>query len=89
MITYSTNWMGPINNDFIKKYGENWAGGRIDIYTGGPYPEEYSLPIMSVEDWNSFSEWIHTLKTETIWSYDNIIEEYEKTHSKIQWLRKD
>lgn len=30
-ITYSTNWMGPINKKWVDEHGSNWAGGRIDI----------------------------------------------------------
>ena len=31
MIDYSTNWMGPLNQEWLLKNGSNWAGGRIDI----------------------------------------------------------
>ena len=33
-IRYSTNYMGPINMDWIKEHGSDWAGGRIDLYGG-------------------------------------------------------
>jgi len=38
MISYSTNWMGPINRDWIAKNGDCWAAGRIDVLGGRRIP---------------------------------------------------
>ena len=89
-ITYSTNWMGPINLDWIKENGEHWAGGRIDIYgTGEPYGDETNCPIMHAEDYNSLSDWLDTFETDTVWNWVELIREYEKTHSKIRLFHED
>jgi len=90
MITYSTNWMGPINAKWIKENGSHWAAGRIDIY-GVPdehYPIEYGLPPMHAEDWNGFSEWLDDLETEELLSFESILEKYfVDTGRIIQWFR--
>ena len=78
MITYSTNWMGPINSQWIQEHGDGWSGGRIDIYgvPGEHYPVEHSLPVMRTEDWNEFSEWLDELETEELLSLEQILEQY-------------
>lgn len=89
-ITYSTNWMGPINYDWIEKHGIGWSAGRIDIYgTESHYPEEISLPPMRSEDWNRFSNWLDEFSTETPWTFDELVSEYEKYYPKINFLNKD
>ena len=55
MITYSTNWMGPINTEWIAKYGDCWAAGRIDVYKDEGYPAEIALSPMHDRDWERFS----------------------------------
>lgn len=88
MIRYSTNWMGPVNYDWISKNGEHWAGGRIDIYgTDSEYPDEYALRIMHSEDWGRLSNWLDALETETQLSYEELIAEYEKTNPAIRWWK--
>ena len=52
--------MGPISMDWIKKHGEHWAGGRIDIYGPWAYPQEYALPIMHREDFVRFGQWLES-----------------------------
>ena len=70
----------------IKVY---WFGGRIDIRgTDYSYGEELSLPVMRGEDWYTFSEWLDTFETTEVWTLDQIVEEYEKTNSKIRWFEK-
>ena len=65
---------------------EHWACGRIDVYGYNThYPEEISLPLMRAEDWNRFTKWLAELKTNYVWSLDQIVTEYEKTNPKIQW----
>ena len=88
MITYSTNWMGPINKDWIAKHGEHWAAGRIDIYgvPGEHYPIEYGLPPMHGEDWNALSDWLDTVETDDLWKYEHLIEKFEEYYGKkIRW----
>jgi len=90
MISYSTNWMGPINEDWITKHGTGWSAGRIDIrddtkhgYDGW---DEYSIAPMRGEDWNALSDYLWDLTTEELLSYNDLIEQFE-THygKKIRW----
>ena len=88
MITYSTNWMGPINSAWIKEHGQGWSAGRIDIYgvPGEFYPIEYGLNPMRTEDWNALSDYLMTIETEELWSYDYLIEQFENYYGKrIEW----
>lgn len=95
MISYSTNWMGPINEEFIAEYGSHWSAGRIDIYGldnkeywGGCH--EYPLPIMRTEDWNHFDAWLEDLETEELWTFEQIMEEYrQETGHVIRWWKDD
>jgi len=94
MITYSTNWMGPINLKWIEEHGEGWSAGRIDIrddtkhgYDGW---HEYSLPPMQTEDWNHFSDWLWDFETDELWEFDEIIAQYEmESNRKIRWLENE
>lgn len=90
MIYYHLNFMGPINEKFIRENGEYWAAGRIDIYgvPDEPYGLEYSVPIMHVSDWNKLSLWLREYKTEELVSFNTIIEEYQKENTPIQWFSK-
>lgn len=105
MISYYTNWMGPIGMWWFRKNGytrlacdkeddtreyeeitEHWCGGRIDIYgTDKPYGDEIRLPIMDGPSFSSFSKWLNDFETETVWSLNQLVTEYEKTHDKIRW----
>lgn len=89
MITYSVNWMGPINPDWIKKNGDYWAAGRIDIrgIPDDPYGDEYGLSAMHMEDWCKLRDWLVTYKTEEVVSYETLIESYEKDNPKIRWFK--
>ena len=92
MITYSTNWMGPINTQWIEEHGDCWAAGRIDIYgvPGEDYPIEYGLPPMHVRDWEDFSEWLDDLETEELLSFDELVAQFVQTvGKKIQWLKEE
>jgi hypothetical protein len=84
--------MGPINQEFINEYGSHWSGGRIDIYGVPDHPMgfEYSLPIMRTEDWNPFSDWLDDFETETLWTFEQIMEYYrQKTGHVIRWWKDD
>ena len=100
MISYSTNWMGPISMQWYRDRGltqksqprwserlqqtiepeeitQHWSGGRIDIYgTESAFPEEIGLPVMLGKDWNRFSKWLDSYKTETVETLDQILESY-------------
>ena len=90
MIKYWTNWMGPINPGWIEEHGDNWAAGRIDIWdTKEPYNDEMGLPVMKVEDWCRFGEWIRVFETDTVWTLKELVAEYEKTNPKITWWKND
>ena len=91
MHRYSTNWMGPVTLQWYEERGinadeEHWAGGRIDVYGGeDDYPEEIGLPIMHGQDYARFSDWLDDFKTETLWTLDELVAEYEKVNLKIRW----
>lgn len=87
MIHYSTNWMGPINQEWIKEHGDDWCTGRVDVYGSGPYPDELWVPPMKSEDWARFSEWLDKLETDEMWTLRMIVWEYEKTNPPIRWLK--
>lgn len=87
MVYYSTNWMGPINSQWIKEHGEGWSAGRIDIFGLDATSAEMSLPPLRTEDWNMFSAWLDTIKTDSTYTLPQLVELYEKTNPKITWLR--
>lgn len=92
MITYSTNWMGPINQKWIEEHGDCWSAGRIDIrdsnkpgYDGW---DEYSLHPMHTEDWNALSDYLWDLTTEELLPYNTLIEQFEEHYGKkIRWVK--
>ena len=104
MISYSTNWMGPINLHWYEENGLleadgvtptiRYSAGRMDIrddskegYAGW---HEYSLAPMRSEDWNLFSTWLDDLETETLWTLDQILEEYRQdTGHVIRWWKEE
>ena len=104
MITYSTNWMGPINLHWYEEQGLleadgvtptiRYSAGRMDIRddskSGYDGWHEYSLSPMRSEDWDIFSAWLDDLETETLWTFDQIMEEYlQDTGHVIRWWKED
>jgi hypothetical protein len=97
MWTYRTNWMGPVNLDFIKKNGGGWAGGRIDVYcdddTDPLYEDTYrgrdeiGLPIMSGESWRDFTNFLEGFNSLRFMNLEAIIYEYEKANKPIEWFK--
>ena len=98
MISYSTNWMGPINMQWFEERGllkegsieptTYYSAGRIDIYgvPGEHYPLEYSLAPMLGEDWNDFSDWLQGFETQKLWEFEKLIACYEgASNTKIRW----
>ena len=98
MITYSTNWMGPISLKWYRERGllkegsveptTYYSGGRIDIrgVPDEPWGLEYGVDPMHGEDWNHFSDWLDDFVTEELVPYNTLIEQFE-THyeKKIRW----
>ena len=100
MITYSTNWMGPINLHWYEERGLleadgvstkiNYSAGRIDIRddTKQGYDgwDEYSVAPMHTEDWNALGDYLWDLTTEELLSYNTLIEQFEIHYGKkIRW----
>jgi len=90
-VRYNTNWMGPINMEWIRKNGEGWSTGRIDCSgTGlGPYGDELSLSPMKSEDWGRFGDWLWDFETNELWTLQQLVTEYEKTNPTITWLKNE
>ena len=100
MISYSTNWMGPINLHWYEERGLleedgvtptiRYSAGRIDIRDDSKFGydgwNEYSVAPMHGEDWNALSDYLDDLTTEELLPYDALIEQFE-THygKKIRW----
>ena len=123
MISYSTNWMGPVSMHWYEenvpmvdiervhskwiypeKEGQtytarepsvNYAGGRIDIrgLEGDDYwcgQHEYGVSIMTQKSWNKLSSWCRAFESETLLTYDQLIENFENdTNYKIEWFKND
>jgi len=100
MISYSTNWMGPINLHWYRERGLleddgvstkiNYSAGRIDIRddTKQGYDgwDEYGVAPMNSEDWNALSDYLWDLTTEEQLSYNTLIEQFETHYGKrIRW----
>lgn len=85
MIRYSLIWMGPINAEWIKRHGDNWATGRIEVLSGqfDWADEEYGITIDN-KDWNAFDNFLFKLKSETILSKDELCDMFEtETDTKL------
>jgi hypothetical protein len=79
--------MGPINYEWTKKNGDYWAGGRIDVYGGGDYPDEIGLPIMHADDYGHFSEWLDSFTSIDMWTLEELVHLFEKqTKATIRWF---
>ena len=117
MITYSTNWMGPVSTRWYedrnipfewketsgkifekmqyKHYLESYSCGRIDIYGLDEQEHwcgrsEYSVAPMRTEDWNELSDWLDTLDTDELWSYDKLFQSFKHdTGIQIRWVEND
>jgi hypothetical protein len=92
MISYSINWMGPLNMKWIEKHGDDWAMGRIDCYNvpGEPYGWEYGVDALKVEDWNDLADWLITLKTEKLIGKQELFDRFEEeTGKKLRWMEQE
>ena len=81
--------MGPINESWIKEYGNDWSMGRIDVdgIAVGPFGVEYPVPPMKREDWNEFGKWLSALETKDAWTLKELLTEYEMKNKTIIWLK--
>ena len=103
MITYSTNWMGPISLSWYEERGllkegsveptAYYSAGRIDI-RGLELEkfysgwDEYGLRPMHTEDWVALTDWLSKLTTETKLSHNELIEMFENNYGKkIRWMQ--
>jgi hypothetical protein len=75
-----------------KHFLESYSCGRIDIY-GLDESEhwsgksEYSVAPMRTEDWDELSDWLDTLDTDELWSYDKLFQSFEHdTGIQIRWV---
>ena len=94
MITYSTNWMGPVSLRWYSERGispdVHYSCGRIDMqdsdiegYAGW---DEYTLAPMISEDFNALSDFLYGFETEERIPYDELIELFETEYGKkIRW----
>lgn len=92
MISYSTNWMGPINMKWIEEHGDCWSAGRIDIrgVPDEPWGFEYGLAPMHTEDWNALGDFLWNFESEELIPYDDLIELFEAEYGKkIRWVNND
>lgn len=69
---------------------ESYSAGRIDIRDDTKYGydgwDEYSLAPMRTEDWNALSDWLDSVDTNTQWSYNDLIANFERFYGKpIRW----
>lgn len=70
---------------------ESYSAGRLDVYglddEEYPYGHELGVPPMRTEDWNKFSNWLDCFSTETLWTFEQLVEEYEKFNPKIRFFK--
>lgn len=68
---------------------ESYSAGRLDFWNPNDpesmYPDEMGVPPMRSEDWNTFSDWLHTFRSDGVLSLKEIVAEYEKTNPPIRW----
>lgn len=85
--------MGPISTQWYKDRGldfntELYSSGRLDFWNpekDSMYSDEMYVPPMRREDWNTFSEWLETYRSNGVVSLKEITDEYEKTNPPIRW----
>ncbi len=88
-VSYSTNWMGPINSEWIARHGTGWSSGRIDCRGTGldpMYGDEIGLRPMRTADWRRLGDWLDGFTSPAMLSLEELVTEYEKTNPKIVWI---
>jgi len=71
----------------------HYSCGRIDIRDDSKYGyegwDEYGVEPMHAEDWGMLSEWLDHHITPELWTYEDLIDTFEKKHlkRKIRWWK--
>ena len=92
LISYSTNWMGPINYDWIRENGDYWSGGRIDVHgvPDEPYGWEMALPTMHNKSYGLLQQFLLGFRTEEVLTHKQLFTEFERTTGhEIIWFDKN
>lgn len=94
MISYSTNWMGPVSTGWYTQRGimEQCCAGRIDIrgVPDAPWGLEYGLRPMLAESWSLLSDWLDDFESKTLLELDDLLDLFEtETGHKILWIQED
>ena len=95
MISYSTNWMGPVSTRWYEDNNVSeggYAAGRIDIrgldeddYWCGRH--EYGVGVMKQESWNILSDYLRDFESAELLPYKELLEGFEKaTGHTIEWF---
>ena len=70
---------------------EHYAGGRLDFWNNldpdSMFPDEMSVPVMRLEDWQAFGKWLETFETDFPWTLAQLVELYERDNPKIRWWK--
>lgn len=89
-VRYQTNWMGPVNKEWIQKHGNHWSTGRIDflnnLHPDDEFLDQMAVPPMHSEDWNRFSQWLVPIETDFPWTLEQLVGLYERENPKIRWF---
>jgi len=86
MISYSTNFMGPISLQWYRDRGidpklQQYAGGRIDVY-GVNEDDHYAgttaigLPVMKAQCFNNLSAFLRDFTSSSLLSYNELLTLY-------------
>jgi len=72
MITYATNWMGPVKTGY-----EGYCCGRIDVYGDSdyfPFNDEIGVPLIKDEHWAMLTDLLETYREEkrSLFTWDDI-----------------
>ena len=95
---YDTNYMGPINKEWLDNNPGDWAGGRIDCnYSGDNEDElekidnhykmstEIDVPIMDGKSWCELTNFLESFKSEKLLTLEDIIDIMEDNGFNIEF----
>tara|TARA_B100002049_G_C16084434_1_gene378650 strand:+ start:2502 stop:3107 length:606 start_codon:yes stop_codon:yes gene_type:complete len=90
-VSYFANWMGPLNQSWIDKNGQDWALGRIDIsgVPSHPFGIELPLPTMRSGQFADFARFLNQMTTDEALPLDTLIRRFEEKYAAIEWLHDD
>lgn len=70
------------------------ACGRVDV--SGLDPEEYydgkteyRCPLMTKDSWDRFSKFLDNLKTENLYSFEELLDKFNETNKEIEWYEEN